>query len=98
MKNKDDLIIYVGKAKNLKKNNKNYYYEKELPGEVNEYIDIIDKYETDLTIKDIDKSKWLFPNPLRLIIVYKLSDFCSALKLHPSGITSGSLNLYSLPL
>ena len=39
------LVKYFG--------NKNYYYEKELPGEVNEYIDIIDKYETDLTIKDM---------------------------------------------
>lgn len=33
--------------------NKNFYYEKELPGCVEEYIDIIKKYETDLNIYDL---------------------------------------------
>lgn len=33
--------------------NKNSYYEKPLPGEVEEYIDIINKYETNLNIEDI---------------------------------------------
>jgi len=39
------LVKYFGK--------KNSYYEKHLPGEVDEYIDIINKYETDLKIEDI---------------------------------------------
>ncbi|MBQ6632517.1 MAG: hypothetical protein IJH55_10575 [Romboutsia sp.] len=39
------LVKYFGK--------KNSYYEKELPGEVDEYIDIIEKYETDLTIEEM---------------------------------------------
>ena len=51
----DRIRIYKDEALFLVKyfGNKNYYYEKDLPGEVNEYIDIIEKYETDLTIKDI---------------------------------------------
>ena len=36
------LVKYFG--------NKNSYYEKPLPGEVEEYIDIINKYETNLNI------------------------------------------------
>ena len=39
------LVKYFG--------NKNSYYEKPLPGEVEEYIDIINKYETNLNIEDI---------------------------------------------
>ena len=39
------LVKYFG--------NKNSYYEKPLPGQVDEYIDIINKYETDLKIEDI---------------------------------------------
>ena len=39
------LVKYFG--------NKNSYYEKTLPGEVEEYIDIINKYETNLNIEDI---------------------------------------------
>ncbi|MFR8152581.1 MAG: hypothetical protein ACLU7U_04780, partial [Romboutsia timonensis] len=39
------LVKYFG--------NKNSYYEKPLPGEVEEYIDIINKYETNLKIEDI---------------------------------------------
>lgn len=33
--------------------NKNYYYEKELPGEINEYIDIIKNYDSNLTIEEL---------------------------------------------
>lgn len=33
--------------------NKNFYYEKELPGNTMEYIDIIEKYETQLTIYEM---------------------------------------------
>lgn len=39
------LVNYFG--------NKNYYYEKELPGEISEYIDVIKKYKTNLTIDDL---------------------------------------------
>lgn len=46
--NKDEalfLINYYG--------NKNYYYEKDLPGNIDEYIDIIKRYNSDITIYDI---------------------------------------------
>lgn len=33
--------------------NKNYYYEKELPGEVEEYVDIINNNKSDLTIEKL---------------------------------------------
>ncbi|WP_042277756.1 hypothetical protein [Faecalimicrobium dakarense] len=39
------LVKYFGK--------KNSYYEKPLPGDVEEYIDIIENYETDLTIEQM---------------------------------------------
>lgn len=39
------LVKYFG--------NKNSYYEKDLPGKVDEYIDIIDKYETNLSIENM---------------------------------------------
>ena len=41
------LVKYFG--------DKNSYYEKDLPGKVDEYIDIIDKYETNLSIEDMYK-------------------------------------------
>ncbi|MGL4911925.1 MAG: hypothetical protein ACRC3Y_05760 [Romboutsia sp.] len=39
------LVNYYG--------NKNYYYEKPLPGEVDEYIDIIENHKSNLTIYDM---------------------------------------------
>lgn len=51
----DRILIHKDEALFLIKHfgNKNLYYDKPLPGEVNDYIDIINKYKTDLNIEDI---------------------------------------------